>query len=59
MMRQLFAILLPLLLTSQLYSQEKAFNYREAEDKIAKYIYSSPDSTKAVIDYVLSQKNTP
>ena len=56
MMRQLFAILLPLLLTSQLYSQEKAFNYREAEDKIAKYIYSSPDSTKAVIDYVLSQK---
>lgn len=45
-------ILLPFLS----HGQDKAFDYRAAEAKIKKYIFSQPDSTKAVIDYVLSQK---
>jgi len=49
-------ILIVLLSGLPLFCQEKPFNYKDAEDKIVKYLYSSPDSTKAVIDYVLSQK---
>jgi tetratricopeptide (TPR) repeat protein len=42
-----------------LNSQEGTFDYKAQEAKIVKYIYSQPDSTKAVIEYVLSQKNLP
>ncbi|HYD91846.1 MAG TPA: hypothetical protein VEA37_10215, partial [Flavobacterium sp.] len=55
-MMRLLLIITTSFITLQLHCQEKAFNYKEAEDRIVKYLYSSPDSTKAVIDYVLSQK---
>ena len=54
MQRLIYILLLfPILLTGQ----ESRFDYKAQEAKIVKYIYSQPDSTKAVIEYVLSQKN--
>ncbi len=54
MQRLIYILLLfPILLTGQ----ESPFDYKAQEAKIVKYIYSQPDSTKAVIEYVLSQKN--
>lgn len=54
-MRRLLYILFlfPILLNGQ----EGNFDYKAQEAKIKKYIFSQPDSTRAVIEYVLSQKN--
>jgi tetratricopeptide (TPR) repeat protein/DNA-binding CsgD family transcriptional regulator len=57
-MRKLLLTLV-LLLPFLSNGQESTFNYKAAESKIKKYIYSNPDSTKVIIDYVLAQKNLP
>lgn len=36
---------------------QETFDYKAAEARIVKYIYNSPDSTKAIIEEVLQQKN--
>lgn len=58
-MKQYFLIILFFLTSFLSRGQEAPFSYQATEAKIKKYIYSSPDSTKQLIDYALSQKSLP
>ncbi|RWX00211.1 tetratricopeptide repeat protein [Flavobacterium cerinum] len=58
-MKHYFLILFLSLTSFLSRGQEAPFSYKATEAKIKKYIYSSPDSTKVLIDYALSQKNLP
>lgn len=58
-MKHFFLIILLSLTCFLSRGQEAPFSYRATEAKIKKYIYSSPDSTKVLIDYALSQKSLP
>lgn len=58
-MKHYFLILFLSLTSFLSRGQEPPFSYKATEAKIKKYIYSSPDSTKVLIDYALSQKNLP
>lgn len=49
---QVLCFLLPVFAMGQ-----ETFDYKAAEARIVKYIYNSPDSTKAIIEEVLQQKN--
>ncbi len=57
-MRQCVLLLLVLVFPIVSFGQQP-FDYKSAEARIKKHIYSSPDSTKIIINEVLAQKNLP